>query len=104
VFSVGDAPMAGGVHQNEPKDDSPPPRASDSQIHKMIAATYDDAKVAGTKPPNVKQVAVPVQEKLREAGYEASQNRITHLAGDKRHDGCRRPPGKTIKSEQKRRL
>jgi hypothetical protein len=78
--------------------------APDPEIHEAITKAYDSAKKAGEKPPNVKQIAAPVQAILRNAGYQASGNRIQQLASDARHDGRRRKPGKTVASEKRLRL
>jgi len=83
----------------------PPPSpefrpASDLQIHDEIKAEYDDCEATGRKPPNVKQIGKPVQDRLRTKGLYATKTDIQKLAGDKRYTGLRRLPGKTVASER----
>src|SRR5262249_22192503 len=83
----------------------PSPRlrpASESDIHDAIKAEYDDCDATGRKPPNVKEIGQPVQDRLRAKGRDASERRIQELAGDERYADRRRPAGKTVASERKR--
>jgi hypothetical protein len=77
-------------------------RAPDASIHRAIAKEYDAAETTGLRPPNVKEIISPVQKRLELEGSEASGRRIQQLAGDPRHGGRRRKPGKTIASELRR--
>jgi hypothetical protein len=72
--------------------------APEAEIHIAIGAVYDKA----TKPPNLKQIAAPVQEALAAAGYEASGRHIQQLAGQPQHAGRRRKPGATLAKERGR--
>ncbi len=83
-----------------------PPRSAEAQrgtlrpapspeIHKAIAAAYDEAEAAGKKPPNILEIVEPVQVRLTSAGYHASGRQIRELAGDRQHDDRRWKPGQT---------
>lgn len=50
--------------------------ASDKEIICAITAVYNELEKAGRKPPNVKELLKPVQEKLRASNLEATQGRI----------------------------
>lgn len=76
--------------------------APEGKIHEAIIAVYDAAKVAGEKPPNIKEIVEPVQKKLRALGYSASGRHIETLAGEDRHKSRRRKPGTTVTSEKSR--
>jgi hypothetical protein len=78
-----------------------PRSASDSMIHKIISASYDEAEKQGLKPPNVKEIVAPVQTMLRDKGYQASGRRIQELAQNGMHNGRRRKPGATVASEKR---
>jgi hypothetical protein len=78
-------------------------RPTASQIDEAITSVYDEASNIGHKPPNVKEIILPVQEKLQAQGYGASGNQIQEAAGAEKHAKRRRPPGKTVKSETGRR-
>jgi hypothetical protein len=73
----------------------------DSMIHKTISEVYNDADRRGLKPPNVKEIVAPVQERLIATGYEASGLRIQQLAGSDRYKNRRRKPGATVASEKR---
>jgi hypothetical protein len=77
-------------------------RAPDSLIHKAINDTYSESESRKLKPPNVREIIVPVQNLLRDQGYEASGLHIQELAGADRHKSRRRKPGATIASENRR--
>jgi hypothetical protein len=77
--------------------------ASERRIHAAISRAYDEAEAAGSKPPNLKEIAAPVKATLNRAGYEASGGLIQKLAGDSRHAERRRAPGKTLASEKRQR-
>ena len=90
-------------------DVGPPPssrlrNANDLQIHYEIKAEYNDCIATGLKPPNLKETGKVVQDRLRTSKVDASASRIQELAGDPRYDGLRREPGKTLASEQRKRL
>lgn len=88
--------------QRPPEGNAAPLKpAPDPEIHKAITNAYDSANETGQKPPNLKEIAAPVQAILRNSGYRASGNRIQQLAGDARHNRRRREPGKTVASEKR---
>src|SRR5262245_41414882 len=74
--------------------------ASTAMINEEIRSEYTDAKAAGRKPPNIKEVQAPVQLRLERRGYWASKRRIEHLAKAEEFKEFRRQPGKTVKSER----
>jgi hypothetical protein len=78
--------------------------APDFLIHKMISEVYSDTERAGLKPPNLKEIAAPVQERLSAKGHEASARRIQQVAEADEHKGRRRKPGTTVTSEKRRQL
>jgi hypothetical protein len=85
----------------------PPPSpelrsAPDSRIHDEIDAEYTDCEKTGRKPPNVKEIGKPVQDRLHAKGLNASLSRIQELAGDQRYTARRRKAGKTVASERER--
>jgi hypothetical protein len=76
-------------------------QASAAIIDKYITAVYD-AQNDAQKPPNVKELIPLVQERLLDAGFEASGNRIQGVAGEPKHQQRRRKLGKTVASERRR--
>jgi hypothetical protein len=74
--------------------------ASEAKINKTIRDVYDEADRLNLKPPNIKQVIPPVQERLRASGCNASGRRIQKIAEQHKHR--RRPPGATLASERHR--
>jgi hypothetical protein len=75
--------------------------APDPIIHQTISEAYNIAEKSGLKPPNVKEIAIPVQKMLRDKGYQASGRRIQELAQNGMHNGRRRKPGATMASEKR---
>jgi hypothetical protein len=69
--------------------------APTSLIQEVITRVYDDHERSGKRPPNVNEITKPVQERLREEGYESSLNGIRKLAGDEQFAKRRWKPGKT---------
>jgi hypothetical protein len=78
----------------------PARKATDVRIREAITAVYDKAGRDGQKPPNVRQIAKPVQEVLGNQGFEASARHIEKLASENPFKARRRPPGATLKSEK----
>jgi hypothetical protein len=74
-------------------------QAPEREIHKAISAVYDEAERKQSKPPNIKEIAKPVQRKLFADGYEASGRRIQEIAGATKYRDRRRKPGRTLKAE-----
>jgi hypothetical protein len=77
-------------------------KAPDAITNEMIRVVYDDAERASQKAPNVREVVKPVQAKLRDQGFEASNRRIRELAGAEEYKKRRRKPGTTLASEKRR--
>ena len=74
--------------------------ANDRTVHQAIKVVYDSAEAAGKKPPNLKEIAAPVQASLRAIGYISSGRQIQKLAEAPQHKARRRRPGTTIRSEK----
>jgi hypothetical protein len=75
---------------------------SDAMIIRANRAAYDAAEAAGKKPPNEKQLpdhALPI---LEGQGYTASKRRIQRLGQLEEFKRRRRKPGKTLKSERRK--
>src|SRR5262249_28876737 len=71
--------------------------AQDRAIADEIRRVYDKAHIKGTKPPNIREVAKPVQAILLKRGYKASERKIQEIADSPEFKQRRRPPGKTLK-------
>ena len=69
---------------------------------KVATSEYDAAEAAGKKPPNIKELAAPVQLRLEEEGFSASKRRIQLLGEAEEFKRRRRPPGKTLASERRK--
>ena len=57
--------------------------ASTESIRETIRAVYIHARKRGMKPPNLKEVANPVQQILQRDRYDASAKRIQEIASEK---------------------
>jgi hypothetical protein len=77
-------------------------QASEAKIIEGIRAEYRDAKAAGRKPPNVRELSAAVQPQLKRQGFKASKLSIEELATAPEFEGCRRPPGRTVASERRK--
>jgi hypothetical protein len=82
------------------KASSPKP-APDQLITNEVRCVYDLADKNGAKPPNIKEIAKPVQCRLKELGYSASATQIQTIADRPEFKKRRRPQGKTLKSEKR---
>ena len=67
--------------------------AQDRVIVDEIRRVYDKARIKGTKPPNINEVAEPVQARLREIGQTASAAQIKKIAEHPEFKNRRRQPG-----------
>jgi hypothetical protein len=76
--------------------------ASEQRMVDAVRRVYDIADEEGKKPPNIKQVAKPVQGLLKENGYQASAKQIQEIAERPEFKKRRRPPGRTLSSERRR--
>jgi hypothetical protein len=85
-------------------DEAPSPQlkpASGPMIQDELHRVYDIAAQEGEKPPNINEVAAPVQARLREIGHTASTAQIKGIAERPEFKKRRRPAGKTVKSEKR---
>jgi hypothetical protein len=67
-----------------------------------IRCVYDVAVAAGSKPPNIKELSTAVQPLLQRQGLTASRRWIEKLAEAPEFKRRRRPPGKTVASERRK--
>jgi hypothetical protein len=86
----------------ETREQTPDRRASTQRIHETIRAVNDDAEKNGNSAPNINTLAAEVQTRLRSDGYSATIRKIRGVAHHPEHAGRRRPRGKTLASEQRR--
>jgi len=70
-------------------------------IEGEVRRVYDVADKEGKKPPNIREVAKPVQDLLRGNGYKASARQIQEIAERPEFAKRRRPPGKPLKTEKR---
>jgi hypothetical protein len=68
---------------------------------RIIEAVLRDVYDTLERPPNIIEVVKPVQAGLRERGYTVSGRAIQEVANLPEFKARRRPPGKTLKSEQR---
>jgi hypothetical protein len=76
--------------------------ASERRMIDAVRRVYDIADKEGKKPPNIREVAKPVQDLLRGDRYKASAKQIQEIAERPEFKKRRRAPGKTLKSEKRR--
>lgn len=74
--------------------------APDPMINNAIREVYDVADSRREKPPNIKELSVPVLDRLRSKGYTTSARHIQTLGGKSEFKGRRRKVGKTLSSER----
>jgi hypothetical protein len=70
-------------------------------IRTVIREAYDAAAAQGRKPPNINELPAAVLPRLEEKGFCASGRSIQKVGEAKEFKSRRRPPGKTISSEQR---
>jgi len=66
-------------------------------IHAAIGEVYAEAIASRQRAPNIKNIAVPVIQRLRAAGLSTSGNLIRRLASDGRYASSRQPGGRPKK-------
>jgi hypothetical protein len=76
--------------------------APPSMIDTEIGDAYSAAERASQKPPNIKEIAKVVKDRLLAKGYQASVPKIQELANAPKHKKRRRKPGATVASEKRR--
>jgi hypothetical protein len=86
-----------GVGEQKPLGPAPA-----HKINSTINAVYNEAEAAGHKPPNVKEIVAPVQEKLKAQGFETSDRQIENLAGAKVYQKRRWKPGETVAHKRRK--
>jgi hypothetical protein len=102
-------PAPGTAWCDRPRDVSEPSRspeelkrAPDTIINQAIGDAYDAADAAGTKPPNIKELPAAVHPLLERKGFRASGRQIQKLGEAPEFKRRRRPPGKTVASERRK--
>jgi hypothetical protein len=102
-------PAPGTAWYDRPRDVSEPSRspeelklAPDPIVIEAIRAAYDAAEKAGTKPPNIKELPAAVQPLLQQKGFSTSGRHIMRLGDAEEFKRRRRPPGKTVASERRK--
>jgi hypothetical protein len=71
-------------------------------VIEAIRGAYDAAEAAGTKPPNIRELPAAVHTLLEQKGLRASGQHIQELGDDEEFKSRRRPPGKTVASERRK--
>jgi hypothetical protein len=69
-------------------------QAPEADIHEAITIIYDEHQAASRKPPNIREIAPLVRNRLHSRGLTASLRHIQELAGDDRHKARRLSSGK----------
>jgi hypothetical protein len=87
----------GTLAEQSPASPIPSRLASEAEIHRAISTVYDYAARHKMKPPNIRQIAAPVQKVLERHRTTASAHHIQQLAEDARHKGRRLTPGRTVR-------
>jgi hypothetical protein len=71
-------------------------------IRDKVRLVYERAKAAGRDGSNLNKVPNEVQPLLEADGYEASKNSIKKIACEHEFKAFRRPRGRTIASERRK--
>jgi hypothetical protein len=71
-------------------------------VIEAIRGAYDAAEAAGTKPPNIRELPAAVHPLLEQKGLRASGQHIQELGEAPEFKSRRRPPGKTVVSERRK--
>ena len=88
--------------RTKPKATSPKlKQASDRMITDEVRRAYDIADKEKKKPPNINELAKLVKAALKEREHKASRSQIQKIGNCPEFEGCRRPAGKTLKSERR---
>jgi hypothetical protein len=74
-------------------------QATEEIIDREVTLAYERAMVAGEKPPNIKEILVPVRASLAVRGYFASVSQIQAVARREKHAGQRLPVGNPTTGE-----
>jgi hypothetical protein len=102
-------PAPGTAWYDRPRDLSEPSRsteelkpASEAMTKEEMRSVCNAEQAAGRKEPNVKELSAAVQPLLQRKGYRASRRWIEKLAEAPEFKRRRRPPGKTVASERRK--
>src|SRR5262245_2475096 len=76
--------------------------APDWIVIEAIKCVYDAAEAAHTKPPNINELPAAVQPILQQQGYYSSGLQIKQLGDREEFKRRRRPPGRTVASERRK--
>jgi hypothetical protein len=102
-------PAAGTAWYDRPRDVREPSRsqvklrqARDWIVIEAIRCVYNTAEAAGMKPPNINELPAAVQPILQQQGYYSSGLHIKQLGDREEFKPRRRPPGRTVASEQRK--
>jgi hypothetical protein len=94
-----DATKGGNELSRAPEELKPAP---DAIINQEIRFVYTDAGAAGRKQPNIKELPAAVHPLLEQKGFRTSGRRIQQLGEAPEFKRCRRPLGKTVASERRK--
>jgi hypothetical protein len=102
-------PAAGTAWYDRPRDVSEPSRApeelkpaSEAMTKEEMWSVCNEEQAAGRKEPNVKELSALVQPRLQRKGRRASRRWIEKLAEAPEFKSRRRPRGKTVASERRK--
>jgi hypothetical protein len=71
-------------------------QATEEIIDREVTLAYERARLAGEKPPNIKEILAPVRASLAVRGYFASVTQIQAVAKYEKHARHRLPVGNPI--------
>jgi hypothetical protein len=102
-------PAPGTAWYERPGDVGEPSRspeelkpASEAMTKEEMRFVCNTEEAAGRKPSNVKELSAAVQPLLQRKGFWASRRSIEKLAEAPEFKSRRRPPGKTVASERRK--
>jgi len=102
-------PAPGTAWFDRPGDVSEPSRspeelelASEAMIKEEMRFVCNTEEAAGRKQPNIKELSAAVQPLLQRKGFWASKSWIEKLAEAPEFKSRRRPPGRTVASERRK--
>jgi hypothetical protein len=71
-------------------------------VRKAIRDVYDRKSALDDKPPNIKELVIPVRKQLEAKGYTATGNEIQEIGGNQEFDGLRLKPGQIWDRKRRR--
>lgn len=87
-----DFPSFWRLPTHSPKELKPAPKGV---VRKAIRDVYDRAMALGEKPPNIKELVIPVRKELEAKLYKADRTTIQDIGNEPEFAGRRVKPGKT---------